>query len=415
MTFGPTEGTVQVDLSSDHPNVISVPASVSFSGLQYVQNISTTQVSLDTPVVITAQYGGKQVQATIVIQRERRVQPIPSPIPVGVLFPPSLESVILGATTGLPSGQPSASATPGGAPLALYLIMINPTGATASVQVYLSSDHPSVISVPASVSFTLSGTQFTYPLDISSTPVVTSTSVVITAEYEGNQVQATIEVLAAFLRKVLFNPTSVTGGAASQGILDVTWGAPPGGMRVILSSSNPNVVQVPQSVLIPALSKTATFLATTKTVSSSTEVTITATYSSPSVVADSPSAQLTVQPVAVGAPLLQVESVSLYVDGKSITGNPSAAEPFQMCVNVANNGTGVADASTLTVIESAGGININTFSVDVPTLAPGATLATGPGTGNCIIQVLTFNSDVTYDFNIFDQFGNWLFDATYEM
>jgi hypothetical protein len=70
----------------------------------------------------------------------------------------------------------------------------------------------------------------------------------------------------------------VVGGSPSQGTVTLTAAAPSGGAVVSLSSSNTAVATVPPSVTVPAGSTSAGFTVTTRSVTGSTSVTITAAY-----------------------------------------------------------------------------------------------------------------------------------------
>jgi hypothetical protein len=76
------------------------------------------------------------------------------------------------------------------------------------------------------------------------------------------------------------NPTSVTSGNTSQGTVTLSSAAPSGGAVVTVSSSNTNAATVPTSVTVTAGSTTANFSVTSRTVTSSTAVTISASYNS---------------------------------------------------------------------------------------------------------------------------------------
>jgi len=76
------------------------------------------------------------------------------------------------------------------------------------------------------------------------------------------------------LSSVTLNPTSVTGGSSSMGMVTLSGPAPSGGLAVNLSSSSP--ATVPASVTVAYGASSATFTVTTTTVSSSTQATITA-------------------------------------------------------------------------------------------------------------------------------------------
>ena len=83
---------------------------------------------------------------------------------------------------------------------------------------------------------------------------------------------------APALSYVSLSPSSVTAGAVSQGTLSLTTLAPASGASVALSSSNPAVVSVPASVVVPGGKTIGTFTASTKAVSTTTAVTISGSY-----------------------------------------------------------------------------------------------------------------------------------------
>jgi hypothetical protein len=78
------------------------------------------------------------------------------------------------------------------------------------------------------------------------------------------------------LSSLSLNPTSVVGGNSSTGTVTLTAPAPSGGFVVNLSSSNTSVATVPSSVTVPAGATSANFTVSTRAVSSTTSVTITA-------------------------------------------------------------------------------------------------------------------------------------------
>lgn len=83
---------------------------------------------------------------------------------------------------------------------------------------------------------------------------------------------------APALSSLSLNPTSVSGGTASQGTVTLTSVAPAGGLVVALSSSNPSVASVPAAVTVAAGVKSAVFAVATVPVTTSTFLNISALY-----------------------------------------------------------------------------------------------------------------------------------------
>jgi hypothetical protein len=76
------------------------------------------------------------------------------------------------------------------------------------------------------------------------------------------------------LAAVTVSPSTVNGGATARGTVSLDAGAPAGGVVVQLSSSNPNVANVPATTTIPAGSVESTFNITTNQVAGRTPATL---------------------------------------------------------------------------------------------------------------------------------------------
>jgi hypothetical protein len=76
------------------------------------------------------------------------------------------------------------------------------------------------------------------------------------------------------LAAITLSPSTVNGGATAQGTVSLDAGAPAGGVVVLLSSSNPNVANVPVTATIPAGFVETTFNITTSQVTSLTVATL---------------------------------------------------------------------------------------------------------------------------------------------
>jgi hypothetical protein len=70
------------------------------------------------------------------------------------------------------------------------------------------------------------------------------------------------------------SPSTVSGGATARGTVSLDAGAPAGGVVVQLSSSNPNVANVPATATIPAGFVESTFNITTNQVAARTLATL---------------------------------------------------------------------------------------------------------------------------------------------
>jgi hypothetical protein len=148
--------------------------------------------------------------------------------------------------------------------------------------VALSSSNTSVAAAPPSVNVPAGAT--TAAFNVATNSVAASTSVTISASYSGVVRTATLNVQPVVvsqpvtLSTLTLNPTSVTGGNSSQGTVTLSGAAPSGGASVTLTSGNTNAASIPTSVTVPAGATSAAFTVTTRSVTSSTSVTISASY-----------------------------------------------------------------------------------------------------------------------------------------
>ena len=125
------------------------------------------------------------------------------------------------------------------------------------------------------------------------------------------------------------DPSSVTGGDSSTGTVTLTAPAPAGGAQVALSSSDPSVASVPDSVAVPAGATSASFTVTTSSVSTSTPVTISGSYSG-----STQAASLTVTPPTLTSLSLNASSVTARVRSRAQHSNIERARSQWGCGRV---------------------------------------------------------------------------------
>ncbi len=110
--------------------------------------------------------------------------------------------------------------------------------------------------------------------------VSTSSSYTFTASADRTLVAVFVPVSTSGTIRVLYMFSPVIGGLKTFGAVMLAAPAPAGGSTVMLSSSNPSVLQTPPSVVVSAGQKWAFFSATTNNPKKSTNVTVTATLGS---------------------------------------------------------------------------------------------------------------------------------------
>ena len=244
-------------LTSANPAVAAVPATIqipAYASQSPNFTITTSAVTTVTQVVITAAYGKSQATATLTVNP--------------------------GAAT-LASLSLSPTAVVGGNPPANYTNVATLTGPApvGGAVVALTSSNPAVASVQANVQVP-AGSTASNDFALTTTAVSTGTKVTISATYQGVTQQATLQVNVATPLSVQLSASSVKGGVTLTGnTVQLDGPAPSGGLTVTLTSSKPSLASVPATVTVAAGQRTSkTFAITTKAVSSSTPVTISAGY-----------------------------------------------------------------------------------------------------------------------------------------
>jgi hypothetical protein len=245
-------GGAVVSLSSSTP-AAQVPATVTVpAGVESANfPMSTSRVSADTPVTITATWKGVSVQATTTLT--------PQPAPTSITLDPA---VVQGGTGSF--GRVTAA---------------DPRN--ADVTFTLTSSRPDIVLVPGSVvvpQFAAAG-----GFNIDTRQVTTRTLVDVSVSGGGVTLTATLTLdpvstapPPAALSTFVLNPSVLEGGQGSAGTATLTGAAPAGGTVVSLSSSNPAVASVPASVTVPAGATSAGFTVTTTAVTTTQSPVITA-------------------------------------------------------------------------------------------------------------------------------------------
>ena len=214
--------------------------------------------------------------------------------------------ILVGALTllALSVGAPTAVAQPTFGGSALTITALSPdtttpySGTQDTIYIQLSGNAPfggvvvtttssnqSVMPVPASV--TVAAGSSVGQVDFTAGNVTAATQAKFTATLGSSSLSVTITVEPVpppTLFDVHLFPPEVIGGGSVSVEPDLNNPAPSGGVTVSLSSSNPSLAPVPSSVVIPGGQYLASVSMTTGTVTAITDVTITATLPSGSVI-----------------------------------------------------------------------------------------------------------------------------------
>jgi hypothetical protein len=312
-TVAPSGGAV-VSITNDNPSLVTTPLNVTVAAGQSSATfpIRTQQTGLTTAVTITAAYAGATRSATLTV-----AAPSNGAAVAAVTLTPS--TVVGGSTQAVRAQVTLNQPAP-------------PEGATVT----LSSSDPAVVRLPASLNIA-PGVSSGF-VDFTAAAVGTATQVTVGAAYGGSTQTAVLTVNpaptpAVTLTGVTLNPTSVTGGAASQGT--VTLSGPAQSPTVVDLSSSSAVAGVPVSVTVPAGASSAVFGVATTSVTSTTSVTITAVSGGVT-----RTATLTVNPAAT----TPVDTVSIqkaeYVSSKRTLGVEASSSRSNATLQVFVTSTG---------------------------------------------------------------------------
>jgi len=348
LSKGAPAGGATVSLSSSNPQAAPVPATVSVPATNsWVETrFVTGQVDTPTSVTITATIGSVSTTKTFTVS------------------PSSLASL-----DGLPASQ-NGGVTIGG------IVMLNGQAPAGGATVSLSSSSPAVqppatVTVPAGVE----STSFT----ATTSQVSTNTPVTITATWRGKSIQATTTLTPQPAPTSLtLDPAVTTGNNGSNG--RVTAADPRNAdITFSLSSSRPDVAQVPNSVIVPQFAAAGGFIITTTAPATRTVVTISVTGGGVTL-----TATLTVDPFPSTPPPAAISTLSLspstITGGASSTGvvtSTQSAPAGGLLVSLSSSDTAVATVPASVTI--AAGASSASFTVST---SPGTTTRTATITGS---------------------------------
>lgn len=231
-------------LASSNTSAATVPATATVSTGSSIGSFTITALAVAsaTNVSISARREGIILQKTLTI--------IPSAL-VSVSVSPN---VVIGGT------GTTGTATLGG------------TAQTGGRTITLSSNKPSVASVPASVVIIAGGVSATFP--VTTFGVATNQGVVVTATSGAVSKTAFFAVNAPSLTGMSVSPGTVTGGTNASVTVNINGIAPTGGLSITLISGAPGLVTLPGTISVNAGATSRSFSAATSSVTATTAVTL---------------------------------------------------------------------------------------------------------------------------------------------
>lgn len=232
-------------------------------------------------------------------------------------------------------------------------VVIDDNAPFGGVQVKITTNN-SIVGVPATVTVPagLDNVNFT----VNSSPVLTMTPVLITAEKDGYKVSTTVRLQPTALNALIVNPTFITGGQKANGTVQLAGTARTGGFKVDLFSSNTSAAIVPASTTVAVGQSTSSFFVYTVAVQTNTPVQIRATAGGITRTAN----------ITVATPFLEILSLSLTqcFGGQSVPGYVQISGPARApgaVVTLGSSSPGVATVpGSVTVLT---GTRVASFSV----------------------------------------------------
>ena len=186
--------------------------------------------------------------------------------------PPPPENSFAIATRDISGGQPTTGT--------ITLAAAAPAG---GVNVALSSSAPAFVNVPPSVTVAANSTSATFPITTSVTPSIESAT--LTATTASAVIKNSMRVYP-LLSGVALSQSTVSAGISISASVFLNASAPPGGITITLSSTDPTVATVPATVFVPAGLGRASFVVNTSIAAASKATTIHAIYNGTDVETD---------------------------------------------------------------------------------------------------------------------------------
>jgi hypothetical protein len=324
----PTGGAV-VTLQGSMEGQVIVPPSVTIPAGSTSATFTTTPAP-ETPfarwVFIQGHYGTSGGSQARILE----IDPAPGPATLLAIGPASQD--LIGGNSGRAS---------------VALVVPAPAGGGT---VSLTTDNPSVIHVPASVTIPEGNSATSFTIGTSSVSgLPTGGNVFATAGGVTKSIFVNVSPdpnAPPLLQSMTITPTSVRGGTTATGTVFLSAPAPAGGISVTLATSNLAVATVPGIVSVPSGQTSASFTVTTFAVGNNTSVTITAffdttTSANLTVTAGAPSPTPPPSPTPSASPTPGLPAPSLI--------SPAADARFAPGTNITFDWSDVAGATDYTI------------------------------------------------------------------
>ncbi len=355
-------GGATIALSPDDPAAIVPPSVFVPAGKRKVkfEVRGADSVPATTTVTVTATFGADSGDATITV----------IPFVYGVLFDPFDDGADL-----FPAWEMYGGYLP---PLRAWVFLNFPAPEGGQV-VSLASTDPNVATVTPSVTIPSGSSAVSFV--IFTLPQSTTTTAGITATAKGSTQSAPLTIDAPIPVSITAIPKTVTGGTNANAFVQMSAAAPPSGIQLTLTSSNPAVASVPATYTVPAGKTYVTFPIATFQVGALKTVNITAGTGGPPV-----QTSLTVTPVAqasLASLIFNPSTVSggTFLRGTVVLSRPAPTGGVPIGLSKVDPGGGIKSLPSVTI---PGGIQQISFYVPTNVVATdaNATITATYGTGS---------------------------------
>jgi probable HAF family extracellular repeat protein len=340
-------GGETVNLLSLAPSIATVPAWVVIPAGATIATfpVTTQTVTHDTSVTIEAGVYNLWKSTALLV------------VPSG----PRLDTFFLSSNT-VYSAQPLTGT--------VTLREVAPSG---GIKVTLTNSNPAVATVPTSVTVPQGQISKSFNITTAAAPTV-SLGTIIKATYGTVTLQQSLTVAPIVLQSLQLSTGQVTGGIGLTGVVHTPVAAPSAGYKVTLTCSNPGAATVPVTVTIPHGASSASFTVTTKPVTGTTFLTITARTGSSGL-----SAQLIVLPPEV---------LTFSISPTSVRGGSNATGKVTLTGKAATGGVAVNIQTSSGQVIPASNVRVSAGSNSVSfVLATSAVASTTP----VVVMVRTFS------------------------
>jgi hypothetical protein len=283
-----------------------------------------------------------------------------------------------------------------------HVLLTAPAPAGGAV-INLITDTPSLLRIPTSVSLPAGATSADFPVNVAA--VWLPINIHIFASY--NLVPSwTVSLFpdAAHVTpsRLTFSPEAVTGGDPTTATVTLTGPAPSGGATITLSSANPQRVQVPTSVTVPAGATSASFSVTTSATAFQWPITVAAVRGTADLFS-----QLLVNPSGgVTLKSFTISPTSIVAGGSpataTITMTGTVTGSFDAPISLSSSNPSVVGVVSQTVPVGSSSVTFQLFGQAVAkkttvtitaaydTVQKSATLTVSPN-GSPVVSALSFN------------------------